>query len=46
MVFEQEIVVKLAQVTAEKGYLDPNNVLYTTDQPKVVSGHIVTPILA
>ncbi|GHU25272.1 hypothetical protein FACS1894172_18820 [Spirochaetia bacterium] len=42
---EKEILIKCAKIAVEEGYLDPNNLIYTRDQPKLLTAHIETPIL-
>ena len=45
MLSEKEMLIKCAKIAAAEGYLDPNNLIYTQDQPKLLTARIEAPIL-
>jgi hypothetical protein len=42
---EKEILIKIAKIAAQDGYLDLDHPLYSTDQPKLLNARIEAPIL-
>ncbi|MDR1248294.1 MAG: hypothetical protein LBK63_03230 [Treponema sp.] len=42
---EKEILIKMAKIASEEGYLSLSHPLYSTDQPKLLNARIEAPIL-
>jgi hypothetical protein len=45
MLSEKEMLIKCAKIASVEGYLDSNNLIYTEDQPKLLTARIEAPIL-